>query len=45
MLKKSDVFSLIKEWSDYLLDHQITEIKTPLLKGGLLCPACSYIHN
>lgn len=44
-LTKNDVFSLIKEWSDYLLDHQIKELETPLLKGGLLCPACGYIHG
>ncbi len=29
-LTKSDVFSLIKQWGDYLLDHQITELEIPL---------------
>jgi hypothetical protein len=36
---------LLTTWSQALLAHQVKEIKTPGLHGGLLCPLCSRIHG
>jgi len=36
---------LLKTWCEGLLKLQITDIEDPLLKGGILCPACGRIHG
>ena len=38
-------FDLLKEWCDSLLKMQISEIKSPGIYGGIMCPACSMIHG
>jgi hypothetical protein len=36
---------LLTTWCQALLAHQVKEIDTPGLRGGLLCPLCSRIHG
>jgi hypothetical protein len=36
---------LLRTWCDGLIAHQVTAIKDPALRGGLLCPACGLIHG
>jgi hypothetical protein len=36
---------LLTTWSQALLAHQVKEIKTPGIYGGILCPLCSRIHG
>ena len=44
---QQEMFTLLHEWCDALLDRQIQQADT-LLDGGILCPACaltvSYTH-
>jgi hypothetical protein len=35
----------LKTWCDGLLARQITEMRDPAFHGGLLCPACAFIHG
>jgi hypothetical protein len=35
----------LKTWCDGLLARQITEMRDPAFYGGLLCPACVFIHG
>jgi hypothetical protein len=37
--------SLLQDWCDGLIAHQMTAIADPALQGGLLCPACALIHG
>lgn len=36
---------LLTTWSQALLAHQVVEIYTPGIHGGILCPLCSRIHG
>jgi hypothetical protein len=36
---------LLTRWCDALVTHQISEIKTPGIFGGIMCPLCSRIHG
>ena len=38
-------FNLLKLWCDKLIDLQLPEQYGPFLEGGILCPACHYIHG
>jgi len=44
-LTKNEVYSLLKEWCDYMLDHTVKGIEDPNLKGAMLCPACGFVHG
>lgn len=44
-LAKKQVFDLLKEWCDYMLDHTVKGIEDPNLKGAMLCPACGFVHG
>lgn len=44
-LTKNEVYSLLKNWCDYMLDHTVKGIKDPYLKGAMLCPACGFVHG
>ena len=44
-LTKKQVFALLKEWCDYMLDHTVKGIDDPYLKGAMLCPACGFVHG
>ncbi len=35
----------LKTWCDGLLARQVTEMRDPAFYGGLLCPACAFIHG
>jgi hypothetical protein len=35
----------LKTWCDGLLARQVTEMRNPAFYGGLLCPACAFIHG
>jgi hypothetical protein len=35
----------LKTWCDGLLARQVTEFRDPAFYGGLLCPACAFIHG
>ncbi len=35
----------LKTWCDGLLTRQVTEMRDPAFYGGLLCPACAFIHG
>jgi hypothetical protein len=35
----------LRIWCDGLLERQITEMREPAFYGGLLCPACAFIHG
>lgn len=35
----------LKIWCDGLLARQVTEMRAPAFHGGLLCPACAFIHG
>ncbi len=36
---------LLKSYCDTLIDCQVREMKSPALRGGILCPSCSAIHG
>lgn len=36
---------LLRSWCDGLLEHQVTNMATPALAGGILCPSCAMIHG
>ena len=38
-------FNLLKQWCDKLIELQVPESYGELLAGGVLCPACHYIHG
>ena len=42
---KGEVYSLLKEWCDYMLDRTVKGIEDPNLKGAMLCPACGFVHG
>ncbi len=44
-LTKNEVFSLLKEWCDYMLYRTVKGIDDPYLKGAMLCPACGFVHG
>lgn len=44
-LTKKQVYSLLKDWCDYMLDRTVKGIDDSNLKGAMLCPACGYIHG
>lgn len=44
-LTKNEVYSLLKDWCDYMLDRTVKGIEDPNLKGAMLCPACGIIHG
>ena len=44
-LTKDKVYSLLKEWCDYMLDHTVKGVSDPYLKGAMLCPACGFVHG
>jgi len=35
----------LKTWCDGLLARQVTKMRDPAVQGGLLCPACAFIHG
>jgi hypothetical protein len=35
----------LETWCDGLLARQVTEMRDPAFHGGLLCPACAFIHG
>jgi hypothetical protein len=35
----------LSTWCDGLLARQVTEMRDPAFRGGLLCPACAFIHG
>ena len=35
----------LKTWCDGLLARQVTEMRDTAFRGGLLCPACAFIHG
>jgi hypothetical protein len=35
----------LKTWCDGLVARQVTEMRDPAFHGGLLCPACAFIHG
>ena len=35
----------LKTWCDGLLARQVKEMRDPAFQGGLLCPACAFIHG
>lgn len=37
--------SLLKDWCDGLIAHQVINVRDPALHGGLLCPACGIMHG
>lgn len=41
---QQEMFTLLHEWCDALLDRQIQQADT-LLDGGILCPACALMHG
>jgi len=43
--KTSFYEKLLARWCHALAAHQIHEIKTPGIHGGILCPLCSRIHG
>ena len=44
-LTKKEVYSLLKDWCDYMLDRTVEGIEDPNLKGAMLCPACGFVHG
>ena len=43
---KTNLYSqLLKTWCDGLLARQVTAIREPALYGGILCPACAFVHG
>lgn len=36
---------LLRAWCEKLLKLQVREIEDPALRGGILCPACGFIHG
>lgn len=36
---------LLKRWADGLIALQVTEFERAELKGGILCPACGFMHG
>lgn len=36
---------LLKRWADGLIALQVGEFARPELKGGVLCPACGFLHG
>ncbi len=41
---KNQVYNLMKNWCDTLLESQL-DMNNPLLDGALLCPACAVVHG
>lgn len=44
MLQKNDVYSLLKDWCDLLLEYRV-ENPSPTVNGTFLCPACTVVHG
>ena len=44
MKLKQEIFSLLREWCDTLIDYTVN-IEDPYLYGSILCPACSVVHG
>jgi hypothetical protein len=44
-LTKKEVYSLLKDWCDYMLARTVKGIEDPYLKGAMLCPACGLVHG
>lgn len=42
---QQEVFALLEQWCDGLLEHQIPAQAGPRLAGGFLCPACARVHG
>lgn len=42
---KERAFNLLKNWCDKLIEHQITQISDLHIHGGIICPACAFIHG
>lgn len=45
MKLKKEIFELIKNWCDTLLETQLDMPKEPWLDGAVLCPGCAIIHG
>lgn len=41
---KNQVYNLMKDWCDELLETQL-DMSDPLLDGALLCPCCAVVHG
>ncbi len=41
---KNQVYNLMKDWCDELLETQL-DMHDPLLDGALLCPGCAVVHG
>ena len=41
---KNQVYNLMKDWCDELLETQL-DMRDPLLDGALLCPCCAVVHG
>ncbi len=44
-LTKNEVYLLLKDWCDYMLERTVKGIEDPNLKGAMLCPACGFVHG
>lgn len=42
---RADAERLLKRWCDGLVACQVREFARPELKGGILCPACGFLHG
>lgn len=42
---KAQVFNIMKDWCDTLLETQLDMQGQPLLDGAVLCPACALVHG
>ena len=42
---KNTFLKLLKEWCDALVQYQITHLDDKGIFGGIICPACSFIHG
>jgi len=41
---QEEMFSLLKDWCDALIDHQLTH-QSESLDGGIICPGCFIMHG